>query len=360
MPLTYPKVLVITGPTGIGKSSFAIELAKKLNGEILNGDSVQVYFGFDIGSAKLALVEQEGVAHHLLSYIDPRETFDAARFTRDATEKINFLNRINKMPIVCGGTGLYLRSLLCGMADVPEVTSAARIELNKREAGVDEVNLKPVLFSWLSELDPLAAKNIDCSDLQRIRRALLVYLSSGVSLFSYQSEHQHKSAKFHALVLILKMDKEPLNRRINARVKEMINSGLINEVKRLLAIYPLKSHAFNAIGYRHAVEFLRSDYDFEKMIELLKRDTRHFAKRQRTWWRNQPRMLDWKFLGSKRFNRKEDLSTTSLSGSSIAGDICVSSISELVELVAKYFADENTFLNDGESKPIVSYLELEV
>ena len=292
-----PKVIVVTGPTGIGKSNFAIELAKQLKSEIINGDSVQVYRDFDIGSAKLNIAEQQGVAHHMLSYIDPRDTFDAARFTRDASKLIIELNQKNKIPIVCGGTGLYLRSLLCGLADVPEVTTQAKSKLKEKEKSLAEHELKPGLYKWLCELDSEAARHVDSSDIQRVRRALLVFLSTGLSLFSFQIEHQHKETPFHALVIILKMEKEVLNKRINLRVKEMINSGLIEEVRKLLAIYPLKSNAFNAIGYRHAVEFLRGDYEQERMLELLKRDTRHFAKRQRTWWRNQPRVLGWGILG---------------------------------------------------------------
>jgi tRNA dimethylallyltransferase len=325
-----PKLLVVTGPTGVGKSEVAIEFAKALNTEIINGDSVQVYKGFDIGSAKLSVAQQQGISHHMLSYVSPEVRFDAARFVRDASKLICDLNQQGKLPIVCGGTGLYIRALLCGLVDVPEISQAAKDKLEEKIKNLAPIDIEDSLHSWLSELDRKAADNIRKSDLQRLKRALLVYLSTGKSLVEFQAEHQHKRQDFNALVVILKMNKEQLNQRINARVKEMLNTGLIDEVKALQMLYPLNSNAFSAIGYRHAVEFLRGDYDHDKMLELLKRDTRHFAKRQRTWWRNQPRFLEWKSLGEFTLDK--------------------TNLSSLINFITNHF----------ETEAGVSYLEIEL
>ena len=158
------------------------------------------------------------------------------------------------------------------------------------------VSTKPLsehLYIHLEKLDASSASAIDKSDIQRIRRAILVYLSTGRSITEFQKEHNFSDDNYNALFIILKKEKEQLHKKINSRCKEMLELGLVKEVINLLSQYSLNSNAFSAIGYRHIIEYLRADYNAEKMLELLKRDTRRFAKRQRTWWRNQPRFLEW-------------------------------------------------------------------
>jgi len=311
MSAPLPNLIVITGPTGVGKSSLAINLAKKINSEIINADSVQVYKGFDVGSGKVTIEEQSGVPHHLLSYIEASQKFDMAKFCKDAHKVILDISKRGKIPIVCGGTGMYLRALVSGMAEIPNVTEQARVELEKVEKEIvgqgHENELTLLLHEYLETIDAKAALEIDKADTQRIKRAILVFLSFSKSITDFQKEHNYSDVKYNTLFVILKQDREVLHRKINSRCKEMLELGLVKEVINLLSSYSLSCNAFNAIGYRHVVEYLRADYDIEKMLELLKRDTRRFAKRQKTWWRNQPRFLGWQSVTEEFPNINEEI-----------------------------------------------------
>ena len=188
--MSLPNLIVITGPTGIGKSSLAIKLAKALDTEIINADSVQVYKGFDIGSGKVTDEEKQGVKHHLLSYVDANQKFDMARFCKDADDVIKDISKRGKIPIICGGTGMYLRALVSGIAKIPEVKESARSELEqlekKLEKDIESKCLSECLYEHLGKLDPSSASVIDKSDIQRMRRAILVYLSTGRSITEFQ------------------------------------------------------------------------------------------------------------------------------------------------------------------------------
>ena len=342
--MALSNLLIVTGPTGIGKTSLAIKLAKELDTEIINADSVQVYKGFDIGSGKVTEDEKQGVKHHLLSYVEANQKFDVAKFCKDADGVIKDIYKRGKIPIVCGGTGMYLRALVSGVAKIPEIKESARAELVKLEKEVSAENLNQHLYSYLQNIDPDSAIEVNKSDIQRIKRAILVYLSSGKSITEYQKEHNFSDNKYNTLFVILKMDKEQLHQRINSRCKEMLELGLVKEVINLLSQYSLNSNAFSAIGYRHIIEYLRADYNFEKMLELLKRDTRRFAKRQRTWWRNQPRFLGW-------HNVLEEIPEIFQEGE---GD------SNLVRFCEQYFLDKTSCEKiSSEKVNKISYIEVE-
>lgn len=296
-----PSVIVVTGPTACGKSKFALALARQLGGELINADSVQVYRGFDIGSAKPPAEEMSVVPHHLFSVISPDVRFDAGAFLRMAAEMIAQVSSRGNVPVIVGGTGFYIRSLLCGLAPVEQISDEAKAALARREEeitgkGEDRAELGAGLHKWLSELDDETAGGLAPADIQRIRRALLVKLSTGQGLAALQGKHRHGENNFRALLIVIIPQRDRLYRAIEMRVQEMLSRGLIEEVKNLRQLYPLNSHPFGAIGYRHVNQFLEGQIDLPEMEMLVKRDTRRFAKRQMTWWRNQPAALGWKVL----------------------------------------------------------------
>jgi len=282
-----PSIICITGPTASGKSSFAIEAALRLGGEIINADSVQVYRGADIGSAKPTPDDRKKVPHHLIDIVDPDEEFDAARFRVEAGRVIEELAARNTVPIISGGTGLYLRSLLGGLVETPEITEDARAEVSARESEGTE------LYPWLMQVDPFTAESLSPGDSSRIKRALLVHLTSGGSLRKMQEEHAHSTISYRALVICLQPPRDELYRAIDSRTTEMLRAGLLQEVETLLSRYSPECKIFGAIGYRRAVECLNGTLAPEKLEESISRDTRRFAKRQLTWWRHQPALLGW-------------------------------------------------------------------
>lgn len=313
-----PSIIVITGPTGGGKSRLAVSLAKRLGGEIINADSVQVYRDFDIGSCKPGREELEQVQHHLYSVIDPTAAFDAGIFRNLARDKIAELSSRGVLPFLVGGTGFYIRSLLCGLVPVGEITDRARTQLSLKEAEItgmpgDEKKETYALYEWLMSIDPDTAKLLSPSDLCRIRRALLVKLSTGKSLALLQNEHGHKEREYHGLVIALLPERERLYDAVNRRVDQILREGLVEETRKLRNLYPLNSRPFGAIGYRHVNLYLDGQLDYPEMVELLKRDTRRFAKKQMTWWRNQPIALGWRRIVSPMENglngdSREDIS----------------------------------------------------
>ena len=312
-----PNVIVISGPTATGKSSLAVQLIKRLrlekvcDSEIINADSVQVYKGFDIGACKPSIECLSAVPHHLMSYCEGHEPFNAGAFCDRARKLVYDINARGSVPFVVGGTGLYIRSLLCGIANVPVITNEAKklvsnYEEQLRVNGADEKLLRQQMHKWLSEYDKCLADRLHENDIVRIRRALLVVLSSraelcGQSSFDsfcdIQDAHAHGDRPFRALVLVLMPSRDVLYANINKRVDEMLELGLVSEVKSLRKLFSRDIKPFGAIGYRHACDYLDGVVDYCKMVELIKRDTRRYAKRQVTWWSNQPKSLGWDNIG---------------------------------------------------------------
>lgn len=295
--MTAAPILVVTGPTASGKSALGIRLAQMLAGEIVNVDSVQVYKDFTIGAAKPSAEELAQVPHHLLSYVEPETDYDAARFIQDAETVIAALQARQRLPIVVGGTGLYVRALVGGLVETPDISNQARLQVSDWESEGTEC-----LYRQLLQLDPRTATGLNPRDAQRIKRALLVVLSSGESLSTLQSVHQqtvHQQSvhRYPGLLLILEPDRHELYRSIDARVDRMLEEGLVDEVVALQKRYSSDARPFGAIGYRHVCEHLAGRSTYEQMVEQLKRDTRRFAKRQMTWWRHQPTRLGWQELG---------------------------------------------------------------
>jgi len=280
------KIIVICGPTGIGKTGFAIQLAKKFDTEIVGGDSVQIYRHMEIGSAKPDARERAMARHHMVDIVDPDEDFDAARFAGMADRVIDDLHKQGKTAIVAGGTGFYLKALLHGLfrgrAADPEVV--ARLEAEAAE-GVD-------LHGRLQGADPESAARIHPNDLFRVVRALEVVETTGRPISSFQQDHGFEAERYRTLKFGLYMDREKLYQRIEKRVDIMLEQGLVDEVRGLLEKgYSPDLKAMQSIGYRHACDYLSGKVSYEETVRLLKRDTRRYAKRQFTWFRREKDMV---------------------------------------------------------------------
>jgi tRNA dimethylallyltransferase len=272
-----PKVLFIIGPTAVGKSDLAIKLAKELNGEIISADSMQIYKHMDIGTAKPTKEELKSVPHHLIDIKDPSEYWSVTDFVEQTTRLIRSISKKNKLPIVVGGTGMYLFALLEGYS-FPEIKKDAAL----REA-LEEERL-PVLYEQLEEVDPAAAARIHPNDKKRIVRALEIFELTGKPMSTLASSGA--ILPFRPVVIGLSMEREALNKRIEARIDKMIACGLIDEVKALVKRgCDEKCTSMQAIGYKDVVEHLNGKTTKEEMIAKLKQDTRNFAKRQMTWFK---------------------------------------------------------------------------
>ncbi len=279
-----PRLIIISGPTGSGKSTLAVEMALHLGAQIISADSMQVYKGMDIGTAKLTLQQRRGVAHHLIDVIDPDEEFNASEFLSYALPAIRALHGKGVPIIVAGGTGLYLRTLLGGLFDCPPSDPELRKELTeecKRQGA-------HFLHQRLKEVDIDAAEKIDPNDRVRIVRALEVINLTGRPFSEVIEKHRFSDRRFNSLHLFLNVDRKILYERINRRVNAMIDSGLVEEVKGLLGRgYSEDLKPMRAIGYRHIVGYLKRKWGLDEAIRLTQRDTRRYAKRQIIWFRSE-------------------------------------------------------------------------
>lgn len=277
-----PKIVVICGPTGIGKTSAALELAKNLQAEIVSADSMQVYRYMNIGTAKPTADELNRVPHHMIDIVNPDEPFDAARFSEMAQEVIATLHAGQILPLVVGGTGLYIKSLVHGLFRTPKAGRTIRSRL-KAEAEIHGVGF---LHQQLQACDPETATKLHPNDTYRIIRALEIYETTGNQISGYHRKHRFKDMPYRVLKIGLRMDREILYERINRRVDAMIREGFLEEVKHLLGMgYSESLKSMQSIGYRHMVDYIKSRFSWDEAIRTLKRDTRRFAKRQFTWFR---------------------------------------------------------------------------
>lgn len=277
-------LVVILGPTAVGKSRVAIEVAKHLDTDILAADSRQVYRGMDIGTDKPPVAARAGIIHHLIDMVDPNEPFNAGLFRRHAVRVIDTLHERRRLPLVVGGTGLYVRILLQGLCGAPPSNPLVRAQLcqEAREHGHDH------LYARLAAADPVTAGKLHPRDTSKIIRALEVHHLSGVPMSSFQAGHGFTERPFSSLVIGLNREREHLYRRIEERIDWQLANGLVEETRELLARYPRESAAMTGLGYRQVAAYLSGEYDREEMIKRFKRDTRRFAKRQMTWFRCEP------------------------------------------------------------------------
>ncbi|WP_084054277.1 tRNA (adenosine(37)-N6)-dimethylallyltransferase MiaA [Desulfonispora thiosulfatigenes] len=277
-------LFVLVGPTAIGKTSLSIKLAKELKGEIVSADSMQVYRNLDIGTAKVTKNEMEDIPHYLIDIIDPTENFSVADFQSLAKEKIAEIASREVLPMLVGGTGLYVNSIVSeyNFTDIGD-TEDIRRDLWKiaEDKGNEE------LIEKLKVLDPISAEKIHPNDSKRIIRALEVYYASGKPISSYQNNTSNYDLNF----IGLHMDREKLYERINLRVDLMLEAGWLDELKNLLASgVPANVQALQGLGYKQLLMHLNGDISYEKAIELIKRETRRFAKRQITWFKRDERI----------------------------------------------------------------------
>jgi len=283
-----PKVIVIAGPTASGKTALAVALARSLSGEIVNADSMQVYRGMDIGTAKPTYEERRGIPHHLLDVVNPDEDFNAAIYRRMALPIVNEICSTGKTCFVVGGTGLYIRGLIGGLIDSPpsDPDLRERLRMECESQGTAKLHEK------LESLDPERAESIHPNDGVRIIRAIEIIYLSNLRSSDLMKRHGFRERSLNALKLCLHVDREDLYHRINERSVKMADKGLIEETQDLLKQgYSPDLNSMKAIGYRHMIRYLQGEWSLEETIIRLKRDTRRYAKRQLTWFRAEPGVI---------------------------------------------------------------------
>ena len=280
--MNKPKVIVICGPTASGKTGLSIELAKKMDGEIISSDSMQIYQDMNIGTAKPTIEEMEGIKHYLLDFVPPNQKYSVAQFKKDAVQAIETILQKGKVPIIVGGTGLYIDALTKNI-EYPKIETDMNyrheLELEMKKEGLTK------LYERAKQIDEQAMQTISQNDQKRIMRVLEIYHQTGKTKTQLEKESRMKPIPYHYLVFAIQMDRAMLYERINIRVDKMIKDGLIEEVENLLKKYQEFPTAMQGLGYKEVATYLKGECTKEEMIEKLKMETRRYAKRQLTWFR---------------------------------------------------------------------------
>ena len=287
-------LVVVLGPTAVGKSRVGIEIAKRLDTDILTADSRQVYRGMNVGTDKPPPAARQGIAHYLIDLVEPDEPYNAGLFRSHAAELIEASYHRARLPLVVGGTGLYMRILLQGLCEAPPSDPSVRAQLcaEAREQGHER------FYARLAAIDPVGAAKLHPRDTSKIMRALEVHKLSGVPLSSFQAGHGFADRPYCALVIGLNRERDDLYRRIEERIDWQLANGLVEETRQLLDRgYRRDAPSMTGLGYRHVAAFLAGELEYAEMIRLFKRDTRRFAKRQMTWFRREPE-THWLTIGS--------------------------------------------------------------
>lgn len=291
-----PKLLLVCGPTAVGKSSFAYDLAKEVGGELVSIDSVQLYRGLDIGTAKPSAADRAEVPHHLVDVLHPQTEHNVAEFMELAHEAIADIRSRGRVPIAVGGTNLYVRVLVHGIFDAPEPDEALRAE--HREFAEREG--RPALHDRLAKVDPELADRVHPNDLVRVSRGLEVWELTGKPLSVHQNEHAFRTPNYDALKLAFRRERDELYDRIDTRVDQMLERGLVQEWRDLVASgIPADARPMESLGYRHVGMIECGEVPFDEGIRLLKRDTRRFAKQQLSWLRSEEG-VEWFELPDER------------------------------------------------------------
>lgn len=293
-----PKVIVICGPTASGKTSLSIELAKRIKGEIISCDSMQIYKDMTIGTAKPTVEEMDGIPHHLIDFVLPSERYSVADFKKAATQKIEEILSRNKIPIIVGGTGLYVDALVYNIEYLElETDLKYRQELENliEQKGLEE------LYEKAKQIDEQAMQSISKNDKKRIMRVLEIYHQTGKTKTQLEAESRLTPPPYDYIVFAITMDREKLYERINRRVDIMIEQGLIEEVQSLVNKYKEFPTAMQGLGYKEVVDYIEKRCSYEEMVEKIKQETRRYAKRQVTWFKG-IKELTW--LDAKAGNEK--------------------------------------------------------
>ncbi|WP_303721098.1 tRNA (adenosine(37)-N6)-dimethylallyltransferase MiaA [Malonomonas rubra] len=287
MRRTKIPVLVVCGPTASGKTGWSLQLAKRFPIEIISADSRQVYRQMDVGTAKATAEEQARVPHHMIDLIDPDQEFSVAQYVDQARPLIEEIDGRGNIPCVVGGTGLYIRALLGGLADTPTGDQILRDRLHQRELeeGVG------ALHAELASIDPVAAERIHPNNVVRLVRALEVYYVSGRTLTELQEEHQFADQPYRVMKFAPAQERAELYRRIDLRTEQMIAEGLIEEVQGLVGLYSADLKALQTLGYREVLRYLHVPDSHQQMLEEIQTATRQYAKRQLTWFRKEPEII---------------------------------------------------------------------
>lgn len=277
-------LIILTGPTAVGKTALSLQLAKAVNGELISADSMQVYRSMDIGTAKIKLDEMEGIPHHLIDILEPSEDFNVVMFQKLAKAAMEKIYAKGKIPIVVGGTGFYIQALLYDISFEKTEPSVYRKEFHAfyKEHGAH------ALHERLKEIDPISYEQIHEHNVKRVIRALEFYYDTGYPISSHNIEQRDKPSPYNFSYFVLNDDRALLYQRIEERINRMMEDGLIKEVKSLLSNGCTGDMvSMQGLGYKEILSYLNGDYNLEEAIYILKRDTRHFAKRQLTWFRRE-------------------------------------------------------------------------
>lgn len=296
--MTSTPILVVAGPTATGKTQAAMTLAQHFGGELVGADSVQVYRGFDIGSAKPTAVELGDVRHHLIDVVDPDQEIDAVAYARLADRAIEDIRSRGRLPIVVGGTGLWIRALIRGLVDVPQVDPALRRRL---EADAQALGTE-TLHERLATIDPLTAETVHPNDMMRIVRALEVYEQTGTALGQLRKKHALGEPRYHAVFVVIDVQREQHTEMITTRVQTMLDAGWIDEVRVLRERWSDDVRPFGSVGYREILAHLRDGVPLDETQRLIRKSTRTYARRQRTWFKGEAG-VSWFSEGARLIER---------------------------------------------------------
>lgn len=294
------KVLVIAGPTAVGKTNLSIRLAKALNGEIVSTDSMQIYKYMDIGSAKITREEMQGVPHHMIDVVDPKDSYSVAEYKDSAIRCIEDIISRNKLPILVGGTGLYINALTCNM-NFTEAESDT--EYRKELEILADINGNEFIHNMLKEIDPVSYKEIHYNNRKRVIRALEVYKLTNKPFSSFNSGEEFYNGPYDVKFYVLNMNREKLYERINLRVDLMLENGLIEECINLKNMgHNSLMQSMQGIGYKEIFYYLDNKISYDNAVEMIKQGSRNYAKRQLTWFRRDPRAI---FLDKDKYTEEE-------------------------------------------------------
>lgn len=294
-------LIVLTGPTAVGKTSLSIALAKAVNGEIISADSMQVYQKMDIGSAKIRPEEMDGVKHYLVDVLDPKEDFHIVKFQQMAKTAMEKIYAKGKIPILVGGTGFYIQAVT---KDIDFTQARQEDSYRKDLELLAEEKGSEYLHEMLKKVDPKSAEAIHAHNVKRVIRALEFYHQNGTPISAHNEEQKQNESPYALAYFVLNMPRELLYQRIDLRVDQMLEEGLLEEVK---ALQKEGCHrgmvSMQGLGYKEILAYLEGEYPLEEAVRILKRDTRHFAKRQLTWFRRESEVV---WVDKDRFNYEED------------------------------------------------------
>ena len=294
-------LIILTGPTAVGKTALSVKLAKVINASIISADSMQVYRGMDIGSAKVTKEEMGGIKHYLIDVLEPDEEFHVVRFQQMAKEAMAEIYQEGKIPILTGGTGFYIQSVLY---DIDFTSQQEDIAYRERLEQLAKTQGNEALHAMLQEVDPVSAEKIHANNVKRVIRALEFYEKTGMPISEHNEKEAAKESPYTFCYFVLNDDRQRLYDRIELRIDQMLEQGLVDEVRKLKEKgYHKEMVSMQGLGYKEILAWLDGEISYEEAVYILKRDTRHFAKRQLTWFRREKDVI---WVDKDKFNYDDD------------------------------------------------------